>query len=84
MELSVIQKNGVLRLNHKNPLRVVTKAEHKQLLLSEDVLNISVESKKPINFYLGDKIEYAGRYFKLNFAPVVKREQGFYTYGLMF
>lgn len=83
-ELILIQKGGLLNLNSKNPFRVVTKAEHKQALLSEDVLNISVESKSPIEFALGDKIEYAERYFVLNTAPKIKKEQGVYSYDLTF
>ena len=47
-ELILIQKNGELNLNSKNPYRIVTKAEHRQSLLSEGVVNISLDSKAPI------------------------------------
>ena len=83
-ELILIQKNGELNLNSKNPYRIVTKAEHRQVLLSEDVVNISLDSKAPIDFHLGDKIEYAGRFFLLNTPPRIKREQGVYNYELTF
>lgn len=84
LDLVLIQKAGNLRLNSKQPLRIITKAEHKQALLSEDVINISLESREPLDFFLGDRIEYANRYFTLNQAPKVKREQGFYAYDLVF
>lgn len=84
LDLVLEQKGGNIRLNSKNPLRVITKAEHKQALLSEDVINISLESKEPLDFYLGDRIEYTNRYFTLNQSPKVKREQGFYSYELVF
>lgn len=85
MELVVIQKQGGrVPLNAENPFRRVIKAEHRQSLLSEDVISISVDSKKPITFHIGDKIEYAGRNFYLNQAPKIKREQGFYAYDLTF
>lgn len=83
-EIVVIQKSGTLRLNNRKPLRTVVKAEHKQSLLSQDVVNVSVESKTPLSFNLNDKIEYAGRYFILNTAPKVRKQQGFYFYDLVF
>ena len=81
-ELILIQKNGELNLNSKNPYRIVTKAEHRQVLLSEDVVNISLDSKAPIDFHLGDKIEYASRFFLLNTPPRIKRQQLIYNYEL--
>lgn len=84
VNIVVIQKTGTLRLNNRNPFRQVIKAEHKQSLLSEDVVYVSVDSKTPLNFNLGDKIEYAGRNFMLNSAPKIKRERGFYSYDLQF
>ncbi|MFB9120996.1 hypothetical protein ACFFUE_07315 [Bergeyella porcorum] len=81
----VLKKNNqVINLNSKTLLQQVVKAEFRQSLLSEDIVSISVESKKPISFNLGDKIEHNNRFYHLNFAPKVKREQGTYTYDLTF
>ena len=80
----VIQRNGTLDLNSIMPLRKVVRAEHKQTLLSEDVLNIKVESKEPLDLFIGDKLEYSGRFFYLNFMPKVNKEQGIYSYDLTF
>ena len=57
----VIQRTGALNLNNRKPIRRVTSSQHKQVLLSEDVIDIKVESKSPLDFYIGDKIEYSGR-----------------------
>lgn len=84
MEFIVKQGNNTLNLNNRKPLRSVTKAEHRQTLLSEDVVNISVESVVPLVFHIGDVFEYENRRYTLNFAPKVKREQGVYTYDLVF
>lgn len=84
MEFIVKQGNNTLNLNNRNPLRSVTKAEHRQSLLSEDVINISIESKTPLSFNIGNTIEYEARKYTLNSAPKVKREQGIYTYDLIF
>lgn len=81
----VLKKNNqVINLNSKTLLQQVVKAEFRQSLLSEDIVFISVESKSPISFNLGDKIEHNNRFYHLNFAPKVKREQGTYTYDLTF
>ena len=80
----VIQRNGTLDLNSIMPLRKVVRAEHKQTLLSEDVLNIKVESKEPLDLFIGDKLKYSGRFFYLNFMPKVNKEQGIYSYDLTF
>lgn len=81
----VIKTNGkIIPLNAKSTSRFAVKAEHRQSLLSEDTLQIALESKYPIEFNIGDKIEHNGRFFTLNFAPKVKREQGFYQYDLVF
>lgn len=84
MEFIIKQGNSTLNLNSRKPLRTVTKAEHRQGLLSEDVVSLSVESKAPISFYVGDVLEYSNRRYSLNSAPKVKKEQGFYTYDLTF
>lgn len=80
----VIQRTGTLNLNNRKPIRRVTSSQHKQVLLSEDVIDIKVESKSPLDFYIGDKIEYSGRFFYLNSMPKVVKEQGFYSYNLTF
>ncbi len=58
----VIQRTGTLNLNNRRPIRRVVSSQHKQVLLSEDVIDIKVESKTPLDFYIGDKIEYSGRF----------------------
>jgi len=80
----VIQRTGTLNLNNRRPIRRVVSAQHKQVLLSEDVIDIKVESKSPLDFYIGDKIEYSGRFFYLNSMPKVVKEQGLYSYNLTF
>ncbi|WP_260393478.1 phage tail spike protein [Riemerella anatipestifer] len=84
MEFIVVQGNKTLDLNNKKPLRSVTKAEHRQSLLSEDVINITVESKTPLALQVGNYVEYENRRYTLNSAPKVKKEQGYYTYDLVF
>ncbi|WP_260393338.1 phage tail protein, partial [Riemerella anatipestifer] len=84
MEFIVVQGNKTLNLNNRKPLRSVTKAEHRQSLLSEDVINITVESKTPLALQVGNYIEYENRRYTLNSAPKVKKEQGYYTYDLVF
>ena len=46
----VIQRTGTLNLNNRKPIRKVTSSQHKQVLLSEDVIDIKVESKSPLDF----------------------------------
>ncbi|WP_244314664.1 phage tail protein [Riemerella anatipestifer] len=84
MEFIVVQGDKTLNLNNRKPLRSVTKAEHRQSLLSEDVINITVESKTPLALQVGNYIEYENRRYTLNSAPKVKKEQGYYTYDLVF
>ncbi|WP_340299250.1 phage tail protein [Riemerella anatipestifer] len=84
MEFIVVQGDKTLNLNRKNPLCSVTKAKHNMVLMSEDVINITVESKAVLYFSIGDFIEYENRRYTLNFAPKVKKEQGYYTYDLIF
>ncbi|AKQ40686.1 hypothetical protein AS87_10340 [Riemerella anatipestifer Yb2] len=84
MEFIVIQGDKPLNLNNRKPLRSVTKAEHRQSLLSEDVINITVESKTPLALQVGNHIEYENRKYTLNSAPKVKKEQGYYAYDLVF
>ncbi|UXN80987.1 tail protein [Phage vB_RanS_PJN03] len=84
MEFIVVQGNKTLDLNNRKPLCSVTKAEHRQSLLSEDVINITVESKTPLALQVGNYIEYENRRYTLNSAPKVKKEQGYYTYDLVF
>ncbi|MFX1616305.1 phage tail protein [Riemerella anatipestifer] len=84
MEFIVIQGDKTLNLNNRKPLCSVTKAEHRQSLLSEDVINITVESKTPLALQVGNYIEYENRRYTLNSAPKVKKEQGYYTYDLVF
>lgn len=81
----VLKTNGTtLSLNTKSIYRTISKIEFVQRLLSEDVINITVETKYPIFFNIGDKIEHNNKFYHLNFAPKVKREQGIYTYDLTF
>ncbi|MCU7560089.1 phage tail protein [Riemerella anatipestifer] len=84
MEFIVVQGDKTLNLNNRKPLRSVTKAEHRQSLLSEDIINITVESKTPLALQVGNYIEYENRRYTLNSAPKVKKEQGYYTYDLVF
>ncbi|MCW0518292.1 phage tail protein, partial [Riemerella anatipestifer] len=84
MEFIVVQGDKTLNLNRKNPLCSVTKAKHNMVLMSEDVINITVESKAVLYFSIGDFIEYENRRYILNSAPKVKKEQGYYTYDLVF
>ncbi|MCO7317329.1 hypothetical protein PG592_08860 [Riemerella anatipestifer] len=84
MEFIVVQGSKTLNLNNRKPLCSVTKAEHRQSLLSEDVINITVESKTPLALQVGNYIEYENRRYTLNSAPKVKKEQGYYAYDLVF
>ncbi|QYR03383.1 phage tail protein [Riemerella anatipestifer] len=84
MEFIVVQGDKTLNLNNRKPLCSVAKAEHRQSLLSEDVINITIESKTPLALQVGNYIEYENRRYTLNSAPKVKKEQGYYTYDLVF
>ncbi|MDR7784864.1 phage tail spike protein, partial [Riemerella anatipestifer] len=84
MEFIVVQGDKTLNLNNRKPLCSVAKAEHRQSLLSEDVINITIESKTPLALQVGNYIEYENRRYTLNSAPKVKKEQGYYTYDLTF
>ncbi|WP_394265431.1 phage tail spike protein [Bergeyella zoohelcum] len=80
----VQKKYGALNLNDRFFKRFVTKAEYRQSLLSEDVIDVTVESRNKINFNIGDVYKHRGRLFVLNQAPKIKKEQGYYTYELIF
>ena len=81
----IIKQNGTkIDLFNRHPICSVVKAEHRHSLLSENVINLSVESKIPLDFNIGDKIDHYEQTFTLNTAPRLKREQGFYNYDLTF
>ncbi len=66
---------GTINLYNKNAaaLSTVTRAEQKQFLLGEDIVNITVESAVKIPFAIGDKTTIFGRDYKINRLPKPKK-----------
>lgn len=71
--LVIQQKNGELRLFSKKPLRTVTKAELSQSIISDDYVDITVETSEPLKLNLEDRIIIDGRDYFLNLMPQVHK-----------
>lgn len=79
-----LQINGVPLFN-KNPLRAVTKAKLIRSIIQDDYLDLTVESVKPMEFHLEDKIEVDGRDYFLNLNPKAKKNNSRnFVYDLRF
>jgi hypothetical protein len=73
-QIIITHRNGsTLKLNSKENVSAVTKALQTVELLGADVIDISVQSAKKMNFLLGDKITVIGRDYTLN-TPARERK----------
>lgn len=81
VNIVIYDKNGVTI-----PAKAtVTKAEQSIRLNSEDVLNVEVGSPEPINFEIGDFINYCGKTYTLNQLPsITKNASNDFRYTLQF
>ena len=75
MEQIVIKHrdNTQLLLNSRANISGITKAEQKVGLLSDDLVDITVESATPLLFDLGDTIDVFGKTYTLNLLPTIKK-----------
>jgi hypothetical protein len=73
-QIIITHRNGTtLKLNSKENISAIKKATQQVELLGVDVVDISVESAKKMNFYIGDKITIIGRDYTLN-TPAKERK----------
>ena len=73
-QIVITHRNGsTLKLNSKENISAITKATQTVELLGADVVDISVQSSKKMNFLLGDKITVIGRDYTLN-TPARERK----------
>jgi hypothetical protein len=73
-QIIITHRNGsTLKLNSKENVSAITKASQTVELLGADVVDISVQSAKKMNFLLGDKITVIGRDYTLN-TPAKERK----------
>ena len=84
--LIITHPNGEqMPLFSKENLSGVTKAEQTVGLLSDDIVNISVQSATPLQFALGDTIEVYGKTYTLNQLPTIKKNgDRKFSYDLVF
>lgn len=73
-------------INSSSLVSVITQAEHKKVMLGEDVINMTVESATVRNFGIGDYIKVFGLpKYKINQLPkVTKISERKYQYELLF
>lgn len=68
-QIIITHRDGTtLKLNSKENVSAITKASQTVELLGVDVVDISVQSAKKLNFLIGDKITIIGRDYTLNTA----------------
>ena len=73
-QIIITHRNGsTLKLNSKENVSAITKATQTIELLGADVIDISVQSAKKMNFLIGDKITVIGRDYTLN-TPARERK----------
>ncbi|MDR1652484.1 MAG: phage tail protein [Prevotellaceae bacterium] len=85
-QIIIQHKDGTsFPLVSREKVSAITKAEQQQTLLSEDVVNISVTSAKPLDFKLGDTIQVWGKTYTLNQLPALKKTgERRFSYDLTF
>jgi len=86
MKLIITHPNGEQTpLVSKQNVSAVTKAEQTVGLLSDDIVNISVQSATAMQFVLGDTIEVYGKTYTLNQLPTIKKTgKRKFNYDLIF
>lgn len=88
MEQLVIKKKSGLEipLFKSSPLSTVTKAVQRTQLLSEDVVNLSIESAESINIQVSDTIEIFGKVYRINQTPTVNKtaSSALFLYDIVF
>lgn len=79
------QDGSTINLYNKNSasLSTVTRAEQRQGLNADDIVNITVESAAKINFNIGDRLNVFSRWYKINRLPTMyKAGNRLFTYNL--
>ena len=72
-----------INLNNKTNASVITKAELRHVLLGEQVLQIAVQSSRPLNLDVGDYAEVFGRRYTINAKPLARKQaQDNFTYDI--
>ncbi|MDV3603786.1 hypothetical protein CMU86_11525 [Elizabethkingia anophelis] len=72
-DLFVNKKNGIIELFNTAPFCTVTKAELSRSILSDDYIDITVESSEKLDLNLEDRIIVEGRSYFVNLLPQVKK-----------
>ena len=65
--------SSTTKLQSKENVSTITRANQNVELLGADTVEISVESANKLNFYIGDKITVIGRDYTLN-TPAKERK----------
>ncbi|HAY3540783.1 hypothetical protein CMU09_18235 [Elizabethkingia anophelis] len=72
-DLVVNKKNGIIELFNTAPFCTVTKAELSRGILSDDYIDMTVESSEKLDLNLEDRIIVEGRSYFVNLLPQVKK-----------
>ncbi|MCT3800643.1 phage tail protein [Elizabethkingia anophelis] len=72
-DLVINKKNGIIELFNTAPFCTVTKAELSRSILSDDYIDITVESSEKLDLNLEDRIIVEGRSYFVNLLPQVKK-----------
>jgi len=85
-QIVITRKNGEkYTLAPKKEVASIKEAKQKWGLLGDDVVNITMESRSPQSYEIGDSINVFGRLYKLNQLPKVQKTgANHYTYELTF
>ncbi|WP_395765183.1 hypothetical protein [Elizabethkingia anophelis] len=84
-DLVINKKNGIIELFNTAPFCTVTKAELSRSILSDDYIDITVESSEKLDLNLEDRIIVEGRSYFVNLLPQVKKNaEDSFTYDIRF
>ena len=85
-QIVITRKNGEkYTLAPKKEVASIKEAKQKWGLLGDDVVNITMESRIPQSYEIGDSINVFGRLYKLNQLPKVQKTgANHYSYELTF
>ena len=86
-QILIYHPNGTSEpINDHNTVSVIKQAEHKKILLGEDIITMTVESATARNFGIGDYIKIPGMSkYRINQLPTVtKNSQRKYQYDISF
>ncbi|MDV3877854.1 hypothetical protein CMU01_17670 [Elizabethkingia anophelis] len=72
-DLVINKKNGIIELFNTTPFCTVTKAELSRSILSDDYIDITVESTEKLDLNLEDRLIVEGRSYFVNLLPQVKK-----------